>query len=64
MIRAILCAAAALFAATSLPAQTYTPKGPIEAKYQADGPWAVTRSATTVACDREGRLRSDSPCCQ
>lgn len=34
----------------------YTPKGPIEQKYMADGPWAVTYTATTVACDREGNL--------
>lgn len=37
-------------------AQTYTPKGPIEQKYMADGSWAVTYTPTSVACDREGNL--------
>ncbi|MBV7480064.1 MULTISPECIES: hypothetical protein [unclassified Pseudomonas] len=34
----------------------YTPKGPIEAKYQAAGRWAVTKTTTTEPFDREGHL--------
>lgn len=32
----------------------YTPKGPIEQKYMATGAWAVSTTATSAACDREG----------
>ncbi|MEV0341796.1 hypothetical protein AB0H49_22500 [Nocardia sp. NPDC050713] len=34
----------------------YTPKGPIEAKNQVQGPWAVSQTVSTEACDREQRL--------
>lgn len=30
----------------------YTPKGPIERKYMAPGPWAVTQATTVEACNR------------
>lgn len=32
----------------------YTVKGPIEAMYQAAGPWRVTKITTSAACDRDG----------
>ncbi|MGW5569893.1 hypothetical protein ACWEVD_01725 [Nocardia thailandica] len=38
----------------SVPA--YTTKGPIEAKYQAQGPWAVAKADSGTSCDREQHL--------
>lgn len=42
--------------ATAAQAQIPAPKGPIEQKYRADGPWSVSTMATTTACDRENKL--------
>lgn len=53
-IAAALAATLAVPAAAQVPA--YTTKGPIEAKYQALGPWAVTKTVSAVACDTENRL--------
>lgn len=51
------CLAAGLMAlATAASAPTYTPTGPIERKYAADGPWATTATTTRDACDREGNV--------
>lgn len=46
----------ATLAATAAQAQIPAPKGPVEAKYRADGPWTVSTVATTTACDRENKL--------
>ena len=54
VIRLAGLALLSLLSSTALAA--YTPKGPIEQKYMADGPWAVTYTTTSVACDREGNL--------
>ena len=35
-------------------AAAYTPKGPIEAKYLADGPWRVAKTRSARPCDRKG----------
>ncbi|MEN5364614.1 hypothetical protein [Brevundimonas intermedia] len=47
---------ALLGCATTPPAPPYETKGPIETKYQAEGPWAVTRTVSAEACDRESHL--------
>lgn len=58
MLKALIPASLALgaVACTQAPAPTYTAKGPIEAKYQARGPWAVTRTISASSCDRENRM--------
>ncbi|GFE82424.1 lipase [Steroidobacter agaridevorans] len=56
MITVIRLAGFALLVSSSVAFAAYTPKGPIEQKYMANGPWAVTYTTTTVACDREGNL--------
>lgn len=52
----IVLTATALFISSAVHAQSYTPKGPIEQKYMADGPWATSYTATSVPCDRENKL--------
>lgn len=37
-------------------AEIYTPKGPIEAKYIATGPWAISETRAAEPCDRKGNL--------
>lgn len=34
----------------------YTAKGPVEARYQAKGPWGVVQTVSEAPCDREGHL--------
>lgn len=52
-----LCGLVLLIGLASLSqAQSYTPKGPIEQSYMANGPWSVTQTATSVACEREGNF--------
>lgn len=57
-LKALIVAAAALglAACSHAPAPAYTTKGPIEAKYQATGPWTVSRTVSATPCDREEQL--------
>ncbi|MEH0194227.1 hypothetical protein V7S57_00685 [Caulobacter sp. CCNWLY153] len=56
-VLSVLSAAILLSAcATPPPAPPYVVKGPIEAKYQARGPWAVSQSVSAGPCDRENHL--------
>lgn len=58
MLKATIAASLAIAVAASANAQvpSYTTKGPIEAKYQAQGPWAVSKTVSATSCDRENRL--------
>ncbi len=54
---AILAMAAISLAACGTPVITGpAPKGPVEQKYRAAGPWAVSTATTTVPCDRKDNL--------
>lgn len=59
MLRAI-CTSVVLsigMMASAAHAQIPAPKGPVEQKYRATGPWgAVSTAATTAVCDRENNL--------
>ena len=58
MLKTLLAGALALALAgcAHAPAPVYAVKGPIEARYQAKGPWAVSKLVTDEPCDRENRL--------
>lgn len=58
MLKALLAASLAFLVSAPALGQTpaYTVKGPIEAKYQSQGPWAVSKTVSSVKCDRENRL--------
>lgn len=47
---------AAAFTPFATQAQSYTPKGPVETKYQAQGPWAVSTMVSPAVCDRKNKL--------
>lgn len=53
---AAMASIALLGCATTAPAPAYETKGPIEAKYQAEGPWAVAHAVSDAPCDRENHL--------